>query len=111
MKLTVKYILTIILSFACATLFSQETPSGKRSVDMDALHGKTRNSSSAVEWIDKENFIYFPEEDGQKTYYLVGTRTWKPSRMFDNTALCDDIGDYISTDFTAGILKTLESYE
>lgn len=31
--------------------------------------------------------------------------------MFDNTALCDDIGDYISTDFTAGILKTLESYE
>ena len=31
--------------------------------------------------------------------------------MFDNTALFDDIGDYISTDFTAGILKTLESYE
>lgn len=86
-----KFILTIILSFACATLFSQETPSGKRSVDMDALHGKTRNSSSAVEWIDKENFIYSPEEDGQKTYYLVGTKTWKPCRMFDNTALAEKL--------------------
>ena len=86
-----KYILTIILSFACATLFSQETPSGKRSVDMDALHGKTRNSSSAVEWIDKENFIYSPEEDGQKTYYLVDTRTWKPCRMFDNAALAEKL--------------------
>ena len=86
-----KYIHTVILSFLCLALFAQEHPAGVSVVDMNALHGKTKNSSSAVEWLDKEHFVYSPEEDGGKAYYLVSVRNWKPCRMFDNNTLAEKL--------------------
>ena len=93
MKLTMKYIHTIILSFVCAVLSAQVAPAGLGVIDMDALHGKTKNSSSAVEWIDKEYFVYSPEEESGKAYYLVSTRNWKPCRMFENASLAEKLKD------------------
>ena len=86
-----KYIHTVIFSFLYLALFAQEHPAGVSVVDMNALHGKTKNSSSAVEWLDKEHFVYSPEEDGGKAYYLVSVRNWKPCRMFDNNTLAEKL--------------------
>ena len=88
-----KYIHTVILSFLCLALFAQEHPAGVSVVDMNALHGKTKNSSSAVEWLDKEHFVYSPEEESGKAYYLVSVRNWKPCMMFENASLAENLKD------------------
>ena len=42
------------------------------------------NSYLDIKWVNDRYFTYQPTEEGDRVYYLVDSKTWKQTKMFDN---------------------------
>ena len=73
------YICLVLAGLGFSVHSGAETPPS-----LNELGKMITNSYLDIKWVNDRYFTYQPTEEGDRVYYLVDSKTWKQTKMFDN---------------------------